>query len=1324
MFDTNYSSYRNIISNIAILGYAESDIISRGINISLPLELTCLFSYPTQDDASYNSMTYEMMFPDKNYNVECPKFFSLGLTDESGNRSYLYCLKFPEKYILEYKHNNYEVNVPLVLCIKSNKSDLESFKKLLTSINQIIVSENIDYDPSIVNNYKKVELLNIFYFIFSLPHTAPHSLVKLKLNNELCEVEKEIDFYFSSNCEIPSNKNDTDINLLFLLLDQSIIIKVIIAILGEKQIIFRASQAYILHLIMPTFLKLIFPFKWIHKFVTLLPKEEVEDLLDIPGSYIFGILSSVLRVRDLIEKYPGKIIVDCDTNEIFGAEENEPFFPEKNSEEISIKKKKDWCNNIEGGIKQGKNIFIVDGSYIYQYDPDNNAGKGKKMKFDEKNNIIIDTQNSQLLLHKNIDFITSSEIKWLRKNFQMVRNPEIFDIENITIKSKNSSKSINFHNNDSVILPNRSFSYNIQNILMNFYLNKISDSESKFMENFKKSNLYASYLDTKKYQNNSGRKIIENIKETINNQRSIDNCFIVEYNKNIFSALSIIDDIDKKLSEIKSEEKNNDIYNEYVELKNILMNYYLVLGINNNIKQNKSNNNNIDINANDVNAHKTKIKHLKNMNRRGHIKSNNSLLQFSLNPDTNFNLMGVDKSSKDYFKFYKEDGFLNFIKKMNEYYKKDNKKLGDIHKYEIFKELINKYKTLENIFKEQKEEENEIIIDVFNDNFEAEEGEDNEINEIKNDIEKNGFNFNGKTKTQLLLEEIQASVDLTVNSNEKKLTQIDENEEDNNDSFVEKKSIKNSVDTRENDYLGNIILSGIKYGGENSVSQSQNEDSSNIYKSENIIVFPEIENKSENDKENFIVFEDINKKKLAKNANLTQYYLFFAFYLEEISHMDELLKIFNKEILKSIGISISINKLIIKLYKEAYKFSGEKHRDFPYYSFYNFLDGLNTKDLQKINKNLSEDDYNFDELLEIYMFLMKKKKIKIYCEENKNDKQPKRANTTNESIYKSLVINSDEKKNDKNRITQNESDFKSKSLKFSLSFPLKEELLTEVKIINIEFEALFKPNSLHILNEFCTIMCSCFPSSEDIRTKSPQEIIEEVHIKVNSQTLKEFLGELKLIDLSKLKTQIEKLCFWLNCFNFLLLFTIFYLKPFIIGKNYWENAFKYIQYNIGGKNFSFEDMLYILFKKNIFFPKNKYSPKDYVKKNLVDLSKEKDIPLDLIFMTPLLLYIPTKEFYIPIIYEINEIQNLIMTRISNIILFLINWNEENKTLSLNGLLVIEDNFLNKGYSKYKPYIKENIYKILKGKKYKKMALKQMNWDLSFDNLLQYNYVEE
>ena len=439
------------------------------------------------------------------------------------------------------------------------------------------------------------------------------------------------------------------------------------------------------------------------------------------------------------------------------------------------------------------------------------------MKFEEKNNIIIDTQNSQFLVHnKNNDFIKSSEIKWLRKNFQMIRNPEIFDIENIKIKDKNNSNIKNYFNdNDSLILPNRSFGYNIQNILMHFYLDKISDLQSNFMEFFKKTNLYLSYKESKKYQNNSGKKIIENIKETIFNPRSIENCFIVEYNKKIFSALSLIDDIDKKISEIKPEEKNSDI-NIYKDLKNILMNYCLVLGINNNnnnnnsIKQSKfsyMSNNNIEEKLNDfnnsinLNLTKTKIKQNKNQNKKGHIKSNNSLLQFSINQSTNFNLIGIDKSSKDYFKFYKKDGFLNFVKNINQL----NKSLCDIHRMEIFKELLNKYKTLENIFKDQAEEEqNEVIIDVLNDNFEEEEENDDDNNDNKENgngiLLKNGFKK--KDKKQLLLEEIQSSV-ILYNCN-KKLTQIDENEEENinnNDSFTEKEKEKNlhknSIDIKE-----------------------------------------------------------------------------------------------------------------------------------------------------------------------------------------------------------------------------------------------------------------------------------------------------------------------------------------------------------------------------------------------------------------------------------------------------------------------------------------------------------------------------------------------
>jgi len=876
MFDENYFCYKNIISNIAILGYSESDIIARGINTSSQLELTCLFSYPEQDESSYNQMTYEMMFPDKNYNIECPKFFSLSLTDELGNRSYLYCLKFPEKYTLENFKHPYEINVPIVICIKSNKSDLEPFRQLLTSINQIIVSENIEHGPNIVNDYKKVELLNIFYFIFSLPHTPPHSLVRLKLNNDLCEVEKEIDFYFSSNCEIPCNKNDTDINLLFLILDQSIIIKVIIAILQEKQIIFRASQAYILHLIIPTFLKLIFPFRWQQTLVTILPNNEAENYLDTPGSFIFGILSNALELNEIIEKYPGKIIVDCDTNEIFGEEANYPFVPDEekiNTNNTSKKKKEKFVfNNIDGDIKQGKNIFIVDGSYIYQYDPESNTGKGRKMKFNnKKHNIIIDTQNSQLLIHKNNDFITNSEIKSLRKNIQLVRNPEIFDIENIGKKDNNDNK---IKETDSLILPNRPFSYNIQNILLHFYLTKISDKGSKFMQIFEKSNLYTDYLNPKKFQNNSGKKIIENIKETMDNQSSIENCFIIEYNKSNFSALLLIDDIDKKITQLESQNTINEKIDEviYKELRTILMNYCTVLGIKLNNQQNKT-----EINAIDLNSKKTKVIFSKNIIKRGHVKSNNSLLQFTLNRNTTFNLEGVDKSSKDYFKFYKKDGFLKFIENMNKIKTNKGKKPGDLHQLKIFRELLNKFKELENIFMDQKkeEEENEVIIDVLDENFDEEEKEENEINEneikIQNDNKNHELDLLKIDKSKLL-EELQSSTNNLFM--EKQLSMIDENEnEENNntntnDSFIDK-SIKTS-DNKDQENLGNIIMNSLK-SEENLINIKENDEYNNLSNSENIINFPGNENKISNENNNFLFLQLNNDKNLIETLNLTQY---------------------------------------------------------------------------------------------------------------------------------------------------------------------------------------------------------------------------------------------------------------------------------------------------------------------------------------------------------------------------------------------------------------------------------------------------------------------
>lgn len=78
------------------------------------------------------------------------------------------------------------------------------------------------------------------------------------------------------------------------------------------------------------------------------------------------------------------------------------------------------------------------------------------------------------------------EWKWLRRNIQLVRNPEIFDLENINNKKNNSANvDLNEDDEENIILPNRSFSYNIQNILMRYILNKLSYTESEFMSIFK-----------------------------------------------------------------------------------------------------------------------------------------------------------------------------------------------------------------------------------------------------------------------------------------------------------------------------------------------------------------------------------------------------------------------------------------------------------------------------------------------------------------------------------------------------------------------------------------------------------------------------------------------------------------------------------------------------------------------------------------------------------------------------------------------------------------------------------------------------------------------
>ena len=391
---------------------------------------------------------------------------------------------------------------------------------------------------------------------------------------------------------------------------------------------------------------------------------------------------------------------------------------------------------------------------------------------------------------------------------------------------------------------------------------------------------------------------------------------------------------------------------------------------------------------------------------------------------------------------------------------------------------------------------------------------------------------------------------------------IEENDEinNNNDSFVEK-SIKNN-ESKEQENLGNIIFDSMK-SDENLININQNEENNDLSKSENILIFPGDESKNSNENDNFLFMQLNNNNDLIEAINLTQYYLFLAFYLEEISHSDDLLDKFDKELTKLVGIKININKLILKLYKEAFKQSGEKHRDFPYYSFYSFLQGLNDKNLAKIEEKLVENDFNFSELLEIYQNIMSKRNMKLSKEIKYNNIMKNRANSLNPSKYNKLDTNLNENEERKSQKTKNVFE--------SLALPLKEisynNNFTEAIIINQNFHSSVKPeNPLNMIFLFCISMQSVFPSDDDINSKSVQQIIDDV--KVDSGGFKEFLAELKNIELTQLKKPLDQFCFWLNCFNFLLLFAVFYLKTYNLGKELWDNFFKNIQYNIGDENYS------------------------------------------------------------------------------------------------------------------------------------------------------------
>ena len=592
------------------------------------------------------------MFPDGNHQVGSPKFFTLTLTDAHGVHTYLYNLKFPETFAL---NSEMKVSVPLVLCIKSNKEDMEPFKELLYAMHQIIVNNDLytkDYSRDVINNFKKIELLNLFTFCFALIKPSPHSMLKLKLDSHLYNDSLEaMHFYFNSNCEIPCNKDDKDINMLFSILDQSIIVKIIFSILTEKQIIIRASQSFVLHLIFPAFLKLIFPFQWIHSYLPVLPSEQLE-LLEKPGSYLFGVLSSSITLDGLIQTYPGRVIVDCDTNQII---DNEQYIAPK----------------IGEGLLQGKNTVVVDKEKIY-IENKNKRNVSFKDNLSNRGNLIIDCTNDVIYIDRSESYLSVEEWNRFKRKMQLIKNPETFGVENLRKNNKKGRRHYNTINrpkdddeddDDEYVLPNRSFSYNVQNVFLQMFLEKMSYRNKEFMLMFKSTNLYKIFNEPRKYQNDCGNVIIKNIALTKNNPRSFVNSFEIEYNMKPFPAKHLLEEIilskeEITQDEVQQKEKVKEVLCDYCKIRAFFNEESLFPSI-----PNVNTRFTMNVTSSSLLYQSSLIKKSQgrlSVNQK-QIKNNNSLVnQMIGNKTVYFNDKEDDDENE--FLFYRDKGFISFSK--------------------------------------------------------------------------------------------------------------------------------------------------------------------------------------------------------------------------------------------------------------------------------------------------------------------------------------------------------------------------------------------------------------------------------------------------------------------------------------------------------------------------------------------------------------------------------------------------------------------------------------------------------------------------------------
>ena len=275
--------------------------------------------YPPSD--SFNNSVAMFCFPEGISILEKkiePKKFNFVLTDEIGERTYGSVLIFWEKLKDNIRNSIEPIFIEIVektkeqieMEKKENEEKGEKEKEIKTTKIKDYYAPKalciLSKFPFFSNNVTFLrELYKIFNsssneiplervispYVDSLYKQSYDELIRFNIKNE------NIDFYFIPNYGKDWDIDDKYLETLFNVLSIDIIETAWQGLLLEKKLFLICSSKETLLQVAHSFITLLFPFKWIHTYIPILP-EKLKDFTESPMPLIFGI-SFPINLNDL-----------------------------------------------------------------------------------------------------------------------------------------------------------------------------------------------------------------------------------------------------------------------------------------------------------------------------------------------------------------------------------------------------------------------------------------------------------------------------------------------------------------------------------------------------------------------------------------------------------------------------------------------------------------------------------------------------------------------------------------------------------------------------------------------------------------------------------------------------------------------------------------------------------------------------------------------------------------------------------------------------------------------------------------------------------------